>query len=81
MTDRRESVVLPGILWGHGQEVACTVLVTKDSLLGSDAVGYCGYKIEQVSKALPEGIYQLSTNGEIIPMRYYHGDWFSASLS
>lgn len=80
MVERRERVVLRGILRGDGQQADCTVFATKVSL-GSDAVAYNEYRIKQVSKALPEGMYRLSTNGQIFPMRYYNGDWFSASLN
>lgn len=77
MTSKRERVALPGILWGNGYEAECTVLATKVSLPGTDAVAFCEYSVQGVSKKLPEGRYKLSVNAQIIPMRFHSGFWLS----
>jgi hypothetical protein len=80
MASRRDDVRLPGVLWAGGHEATCVVSATRVSLLGLSAVAYRNYSIEQVSKDLPEGSYQLSVNGEIIPMRHHNGQWPAALI-
>ncbi len=81
----RESVLLPGILRGQGQEIECTVRATKVSLPGSGglpvAVAFSQYSIQSISRKVPDGRYKLSVNAEIIPMRLHNGLWFGDGLS
>jgi hypothetical protein len=77
MASTRRRVSFPGILRGQEQEARCTVTATEVSLPGV-ATYRCEYSITNVSKALPGGEYQLSTNGEVIAVRYQNGAWLSA---
>jgi hypothetical protein len=81
MSSTDESVVFRGILRGLGNEVPCSVSATKVSLPGSSVVEHTNYSIKDVRAALPDGIYQLLTNGLVIPMRCYNGGWFSTALN
>jgi len=81
MASTREAVSFPGVLQGGGHEATCTVQATKVSLPGGGpaAVAYCDYEIENVSKALPEGGYQLLARGETTPWRHTkEGYWLAA---
>lgn len=78
----REHVRLRGLLVGQGHEAECTVFATKVTLDRSGPFKFIGHSIRGVSKALPDGDYQLSvSNGEIIPVRYHGGHWLSSVLS
>ena len=77
MTSTRERVSLPGILRGNGHEVECTVLATKVTLPGANAVAFCQYSVRKVPKNLPEGRYKLSVNAEVIPVRLQGGFWLA----
>jgi hypothetical protein len=81
MASIREAVSFPGILRGGGHEANCTVLATKVSLPGGGpgAVAYCEYDIKNVSKALPDGVYQLLARGETTSLRHTkEGYWLAA---
>jgi hypothetical protein len=84
MSSRQETVLLPGVLIGHGYEAECTVRATKVELLGpagmAMAVAFSRYSICNVSKKIPDGSYKLSVNAEIIPMRLHEGLWFADGL-
>jgi len=80
MASRRESVSFPGILGGGGHEANCTVRATKVRLPGEPGVfELVDYSVENVSKALPDGLYQLSAQGKTISLRYQNGSWLSAA--
>jgi len=71
----QERVNFPGILSGQGHEANCTVWATK-VFLGSDFT-YTNYSIEDVSKTLPVGEYQLSANEQVITVLHCNGHWIS----
>ncbi len=77
MVSIRETVRSPGILRGEGQEATCTVSAMKVTLPGTNESGYMDYSIENVSKALPDGNYQLTAYGETIRVRHQRGHWLS----
>src|SRR3984893_15014471 len=79
MASTRERVSFPGLLRGQGHEASCTVRATKVTLPGTGHFAYTQYSIENVSKTLPEGEYQLSANGEVSTVRHQNGHWLSAS--
>jgi hypothetical protein len=80
MASTREPVSFPGILRGGGHEGTCTVRAMKVSLPGKPSVfEFVNYSIENVSKPLPDGIYELSANGRTIAVRNQNGNWLSAS--
>jgi hypothetical protein len=80
MTSTQERVNFPGILRGQGHEANCTVWATKASLPGTSEFTYTSYSIENVSKTLPEGEYQLFANGQVSTALHRNGRWISASL-
>jgi len=80
MASTREPVSFPGILRGGGHEANCTVRATKVSLPGAPGVlEYADRSIENVSKLLPDGLYELSAHGETISVRNKNGFWLSAA--
>jgi hypothetical protein len=80
MASIRERVSFSGILKGAGHEANCTVRAIKVSLPGKPSVfEYVNYSIENVSKPLPDGIYELAAQGKTIAVRNKNGDWISAS--
>jgi len=79
MASMKERVSFPGILRGQGHEANCTVWATKVTLPGTGQSAYAKYSVENVSKMLPEGEYQLLANGEASAVRYQNGNWLSAS--
>ena len=78
MTSIKERVSFAGTLRGQGQEATCTGFVTKVSLPGTSEFAYANYSIQQVSKQLPEGNYEILVNGETIRLRFHNGFWLSA---
>ncbi len=80
MASRKERVSFPGILHGGGHEAKCTVRATKVSLPGEASVfEYVDYSVENVTKPLPDGVYQLLAQGKTISLRYRNGSWLSAA--
>jgi hypothetical protein len=76
----RTPAVTTGTLRSESHEATCTVRGTKVSLPGEPSVfEYVDYSIENVSKELPEGVYQVSAFGSTIAVRYKNGFWLSAS--
>jgi len=57
------------------------VEATKLSLPGADKVTYTDYNIWQVSKELPEGIYELTANGQKTRVQLHDGFWTVLLLS
>jgi hypothetical protein len=79
MASTREPVSFPGILRGGGHEANCTVRAIKVCLPGKPSVfEYVSYSIENVSKPLPDGIYELAAQGKTSAVRNNNGDWVSA---
>jgi hypothetical protein len=80
MASRKERVSFPGILRGGGHEATCTVRATKVSLPGEASVfEYVDYSVENVTKPLPDGVYQLLAQGKTISLRNRNGSWLSAA--
>jgi hypothetical protein len=80
MASTREPVSFPGKLHGAELEADCTVRATKVSLPDASGVfAYVDYLIENVSKQLPDGLYQLSVNGETISVNRKNGFWLSTT--
>jgi hypothetical protein len=76
MTSPRKRIQFSEILRGEGHEATCTghVTVVKSRVTGD--LAYTGYSIENVSKALPDGIYELTAaNGETIRFRHQGKEW------
>lgn len=80
MLSEKESTVLRGILRGQGYEVSCVVSASIVRLPGSNAVAYIDYAID-VREPVPDGFYQLLTNGAVIRMRRYNDNWFCMELN
>jgi len=80
MASTREPVSFPGILRGGGHEANCTIWAINVSLPCKPSVfEYVEYSIENVSKPLPDNVYELSANGKTIAVRNQNGNWLSAS--
>jgi hypothetical protein len=77
MASPRRMVRFPGTLHGQGEEAACTVSAMEVTNPGGGAVAYCRHSVESVSKALPDGDYQLLANGETVPLYFSNGNWLS----
>jgi hypothetical protein len=77
MSSTREAVSFTGVLRGQGQEATCTVQAIKVTVPGGGAL--TKKRVVSVSKALPEGVYHLSVNGEApTAVRYSNGHWLDA---
>jgi hypothetical protein len=80
MASIREHVSFPGILQGGEHDANCTVRATKVNLPGEPSVfEYIDYSVENVSKQLPDGVYQLLAQGKTITLRYQNGFWLAAA--
>lgn len=72
----KERVSFRGRLMGQGHEADCTVWATKVATPGGGVPAYAKYLVQDVSKALPEGDYQLFlSNGGTIALRHQGGHW------
>jgi hypothetical protein len=78
MASQRESVSFPGIIKGGGHEASCTIYATKVTLPGTSESAYTDYSIQGVSKALPEGNYDVTARGETTRVRLQNGHWLAA---
>lgn len=78
MTSTRRYVRFPGIVRGNGEEVECVIRALEVRLLGTDAVAYTQYRVEQLSKSLPDGVYDIVVNGETQRAKYQNGHWLAA---
>jgi len=79
MASTRERVSFFGVLRGQGYEATCTVWATKVTQQGTGNVAYARYTIENVSKVLPDGTYQVLTNGQSFLVRLKNGNWLALS--
>lgn len=79
MASQRERVSFPGIIKGGGHEASCTIHATKVTLPGTSESAYTDYSIQSVSKALPEGNYEVTARGETTRVRFHNGHWLAAS--
>ena len=74
----RTPIVTTGTLRSESHEATCTVRATKVSLPGAPSeFNYVDYSIENVSKELPDGVYELIAFGSTAPVRYKSGFWLS----
>jgi hypothetical protein len=78
MTSTRERVSFPGIIRGQGQEAHCTVYATKVSLPGTSESAITDCDIQNVSKRLPDGNYQVTYAGRTDAVRYQGGNWLAS---
>ena len=78
MPSKREPVSFSGVLRGQGQEATCTIDAIKVSLLGANVSNYVDFRVRSVSKALPEGVYELTANGEASRVQLRNGFWIAA---
>jgi hypothetical protein len=78
MTSSKRFVRFRGIVRGNGVEAECVVRALEVRLLGTDAIAYTQYRVEDVSKPLPDGLYDIIVNGETQKVRYQNGHWLAA---
>jgi hypothetical protein len=71
-------IVFAGILRGQGHEADCRVSA-KRHISTSGAIAYSRYHVEDWPEELPEGAYQLTVKGQIIPVRLQDGKWFAVA--
>jgi hypothetical protein len=68
-----------GILRSGALETTCTVKAIKVTMPGDPSIfEFCEFSIENVSKQLPEGIYQITAFGKTQSVRYSQGAWLAA---
>lgn len=79
MASTRKAVAFPGILKGQGHEATCTVSAVQVTLGGTSVSAYTDCSISNVSRALPDGDYELFANGEKSRVRLKAGFWLSAA--
>ena len=72
----RTPVTTTGLLRSENHEATCTVRATKVELAGS-VFEYADFSIENVSKNLPEGVYQITAFGKTQAVRYKNGFWIA----
>ena len=71
-------VATTGILRSATHGANCTVRAIKVDLPGSRGkFDHTDFSIEDVSRALPEGVYQLSAFGKIWSLRHENGRWLA----
>jgi hypothetical protein len=74
----KQIVAFSGTIKNDSDEAQCTVMATKVTLPGTGVFAYGQYSVHTVSKSLPVGNYQLTVNGETIPVRHINGAWLAA---
>jgi hypothetical protein len=79
MVSKRESISFRGVLRGQGQEADCVVGAIAVSHPAGGPPALCRYSIVSVSKALPEGQYELLANGESVVLHLSNGHWLSSN--
>ena len=75
MDTTRERVTMSGVRCGEGEVAACSVSALRVTLSGTKLHIDCQHVIERVSQSLPEGLYELSIEGETIEMRLSKDGW------
>jgi len=76
MASNRRKVRLEGIVRGEDNEATCVVAATEVSLLGVPPA-YCEFSVESVSKRLPPGRYEVTTNGQTNRLRFDGRYWLA----
>ena len=79
MSSIKEHVSFTGVIRGQGHEATCTVTALKVTQRGTGVHAYARYEVKAVSKALPEGDYQLAVNGQAFPIRHQGEYWLAAA--
>ena len=69
------SEILAGTIRGQGGRTTCIVSAVKSILRGSKDVIYSDYRVRDVSDNLEDGNYQLTVNGETLPLHLENGRW------
>lgn len=68
-----------GSLKGNGHEATCTVEALEIEHPAGGPPAYARYSVMDVSKRLPEGVYELETHGERHSVRHVNGAWIAAT--
>jgi hypothetical protein len=79
MTSTKRTVTLDGILTGQGLESTCIVSAVEVTHVGTGQTALARLKIQRVAKALPEGKYELSCNGEKTMVNHEDGFWLATT--
>lgn len=77
MASVKRKVQFSGVLRGEGHVATCTGSVTKTTEPVTGISAYTGLSIENLSKPLPNGNYELTANGEIIRVRHHGNEWLA----
>lgn len=77
MAGTKRLVQFPGLLRGQGKEVACTIEALEITS-ASVPPAYSRYHVIDVSKPLPNGLYELTARGQTKHLRYEGGFWMAA---
>jgi hypothetical protein len=75
------SEILAGTIRGQGGKSTCMVSALNLTRRGSKDVIYTDYRIRDVAEILQDGSYQLTVNGETLPLHLVNGRWSIARPS
>lgn len=75
MSSTRERVTMSGVLCGNGKSAKCNVSALRVTLFRTKLHIDCEHVVEWVSQSLPEGVDELSIEGNAIEMRYSKDRW------
>ena len=78
MAFKHEPVRMSCLIRGCGESAGCMVSALRVSLVGTEFFKDCQFKIEWVSRPLPEGNYQLQFEDKIIRMNFSKNGWREA---
>lgn len=75
MASPAKKIRFSGVLRGQGHVATCTGSVTKTTEPVTGISAYTRLSIESLSEPLPDGDYQLTANGETIPVKHQGQEW------
>lgn len=75
MASPRKPIQFSGILRGEGHESTCTghIIEVKSQVTGD--LAYVQPSIGHVSKALPDGNYELTVDGQAFRLKHHGKEW------
>jgi hypothetical protein len=78
MMSKKKLVTLYGVLKGNGHEAACRVKAVKVSL-DAATFEYTDLEVTEVSRPLPDGVYELEVENKKIRVRQSPLGWLDFS--
>jgi hypothetical protein len=77
MANREQLLYWDGVLKGNGEEAVCTVQVLEITNCTGGPHAYTQYKVMNVAKTLPDGVYELEAHGKKQQVRHVNGGWIA----